>query len=816
DVIAGRTNVSPSHPKFADQLHEKYDFQWNRCTDAVLNDPEIEEMYYRYLRSAMDKVLAGTYYEDRIDALSPLMVNEHALDIAAWSQYGTIQTLATAVADIKNNYLNVRRTHLFTTHQVANEIPPAQTPGLPVVITEMMYNPIGGTSLEFLELFNPSATEAIDLSGWTVEGLALTIPDGTVILPMSYAVLAKDDPLFRATYGSGHFVPSTYDGRLNNSGETIVLRDRSGGVIDNVTYFATGPWSETANGGGTSLEVIDPLADNNNPFNWASSLGVGGSPGATNTVDGGAPPEVRINEIQSVNSTTILDELGEAEPWIEIYNAEPLAVDLSGMWLSNDAGTLDLWQIPPATTLCGRCFLQIWGDGETADGPLHTNFVVSAAGGTIHLSDASVVELDSLSYGVLAADLSTGRLPDGTFILKDFQLATPALPNQPDPTPIILNEYNAVSDSKFLKNGNSDIFWGRILGNGGDWFELVIVQDHLDIRGWKFEVVDDAGGPGENVDLLELSNDPLWSDLRSGTIITVSEVLPTDVSYDPVNQDWWINVRAANSADGVYITADNFPVSNDNWNLTILDASDQTVYGPVGEGINPIAGVGSDEVFKLEEDSHDLITPLSEYNDGTSSTFGQPNVFAAGTVTQDFSVLRGCGSDADCDDTLFCNGLETCVGLVCVPGTPVAIDDGVSCTDDACDEATDSVLHVANDAVCDDAVFCNGAETCDAVLDCQVGTPPVVDDGVGCTDDSCDEVNDVIVHAVNNANCDDALFCNGAESCDALLDCQVGTPPVISDGVACTVDSCDEASDNVIHIPSNALCDNGQFCDGAE
>ncbi|MFQ5693187.1 MAG: pyridoxal phosphate-dependent aminotransferase, partial [Nitrospinota bacterium] len=47
-------------------------------------------------------------------------------------------------------------------------------------------------------------------------------------------------------------------------------------------------------------------------------------------------------------------------------------------------------------------------------------------------------------------------------------------------------------------------------------------------------------------------------------------------------------------------------------------------------------------------------------------------------------------------------------------------------------------------------LFCDGSETCDPALDCQAGTPPTIDDGVGCTDDSCDEVGDVIVNSPNN------------------------------------------------------------------
>jgi hypothetical protein len=154
--------------------------------------------------------------------------------------------------------------------------------------------------------------------------------------------------------------------------------------------------------------------------------------------------------------------------------------------------------------------------------------------------------------------------------------------------------------------------------------------------------------------------------------------------------------------------------------------------------------------------------------------------------------------------------------LDCQAGTPPVADDGVACTDDACDEAADTIVHTANDANCDNGLFCDGAETCDAVLDCQTGTPPIIDDGVACTDDSCDEVANAVVNAPNAGLCDNGLFCDGAEVCDPALDCQAGTPPTIDDGVACTDDSCDEAADGVVNAPNAGLCDNGLFCDGAE
>ncbi|MEE9609165.1 MAG: S8 family serine peptidase [Myxococcota bacterium] len=104
------------------------------------------------------------------------------------------------------------------------------------------------------------------------------------------------------------------------------------------------------------------------------------------------------------------------------------------------------------------------------------------------------------------------------------------------------------------------------------------------------------------------------------------------------------------------------------------------------------------------------------------------------------SALLGCSVDGDCDDGLFCNGPETCTGGICQAGAPVACSDGVSCTLDSCNEATDSCDQVADDSPCDNGLFCDGAETCDAVLDCQAGTPVACSDGVSCTADSCVEI----------------------------------------------------------------------------
>ncbi len=59
-----------------------------------------------------------------------------------------------------------------------------------------------------------------------------------------------------------------------------------------------------------------------------------------------------------------------------------------------------------------------------------------------------------------------------------------------------------------------------------------------------------------------------------------------------------------------------------------------------------------------------------------------------------------CTTPAECSDGLFCNGAEECREGTCVPGTPPLLDDGIACTDDRCNEAAERADHTPNNARC--------------------------------------------------------------------------------------------------------------------
>ena len=174
-----------------------------------------------------------------------------------------------------------------------------------------------------------------------------------------------------------------------------------------------------------------------------------------------------------------------------------------------------------------------------------------------------------------------------------------------------------------------------------------------------------------------------------------------------------------------------------------------------------------------------------------------------------------------CDDGLFCNVGETCNAAgMCGAGAANPCSDGVKCTVDSCNEATDSCANSPNDAACDDSQFCNGAETCEASVGCQPGSDP-------CPGQECNEANDSCGECQLDADCDDNQFCNGAEICVGGL-CRAGTP-ACDDGDICTDDMCDDCTQACDNIPdqsndpscSAAVCGNGEVeqgedCDGGE
>ena len=158
-----------------------------------------------------------------------------------------------------------------------------------LVINELFYNPPGGDADEFIELHHRGATP-LDLAGWQLRGgIQFDFPQGYRLEPGQQIVVAKDPSRLRLNHLS--LSPSTvagpYAGQLGNGGDvvrllrplTLLSTNQLGTIgsetthvqVGEVRYFDGGAWGKWSDGGGSSLELIDPESDPSLASSWADS-----------------------------------------------------------------------------------------------------------------------------------------------------------------------------------------------------------------------------------------------------------------------------------------------------------------------------------------------------------------------------------------------------------------------------------------------------------------------------------------------------------------------------------------------------------------
>ncbi|HEY9172649.1 MAG TPA: lamin tail domain-containing protein [Verrucomicrobiae bacterium] len=537
-----------------------------------------------------------------------------------------------------------------------------------VVLNEIMFHP-RWPEAEYVELFNTSATQAFDLSGWRFNGLDYTFPNGAIIAPRGFLVLARNRAAFSTAYGPGIAVFDVFGGNLQSDGETLSLLQPEGmpgvfTVVDRVRYEAASPWPLAA--AGAALQLRDPAQDNSRVANWAvgsttvvpsqsipllaytsvwrfmqvsnldgvnwtapayddsawpsgpgllayennaaimpltntwlnpptlatnnvvsghayyfrtrvvvtndltgftlnadarlddggvfyvngreakrvrhadgvvvtnTSITTGqvpggdainpdlftldaelfqmgtnviavevhqnqlsssditfglaltanfagssnvfalGTPGAVNSVAANLPafPPLWLNEVQADNISGPLDNFGEREPWVELFNPGTNDLNLGGWFLSDSDASLNRWAFPSNTTVPARGFLVVWCDQQThqtTTGAPHAGFRLPGGGGQVLLSRiiSNAVQLvDYLTYTNLAANWSYGDLPDAQPFYRGAMFAfTPGATNSgaSPPLNVFINEWMADNTRTLADPADN---------NFEDWFEL--------------------------------------------------------------------------------------------------------------------------------------------------------------------------------------------------------------------------------------------------------------------------------------------------------------------------------------------------------
>ena len=302
--------------------------------------------------------------------------------------------------------------------------------GTPLRFTEIMYNPLGGSEYEFVELHN-SGTFDVSLGWHRFDGIDFTFAGDAVIGPGEFLVLASDnDPdAFKLRY-PGLAVAGWYRGSLSNNGERLALLDARWRRVVEVDFSDGGAWPSLADGDGHSLELIDLLADPGAASNWRDSAAKAGSPGEIGASAAGS--------LLIINEVHVQSPLSPEADFVELRNLGQVAVDLSGWTLRDGDG--NTFGFPDGTALGQAGLLGVWcGEGE-GDG-LRAGFGLGQAGDSVALFDANGSRVDAMTFG--AVDSSIVRTANGWTTAKPT-FGKLNQPTQPAAlTNLVINEWLA-------------------------------------------------------------------------------------------------------------------------------------------------------------------------------------------------------------------------------------------------------------------------------------------------------------------------------------------------------------------------------------
>ena len=142
-----------------------------------------------------------------------------------------------------------------------------------VIINEIHYDPDVKTELvEYVELHNRSAFD-VDISNWYFDsGISYQFPSSVTLGAGGYVVVAQVPEQVQSKFGvSSDIVFGSWVGKLNNDGEEIVLRDSDGAKVDEVEYKLGFPWPTVGGPPGFSIELVNPVQDNDLGGSWRPS-----------------------------------------------------------------------------------------------------------------------------------------------------------------------------------------------------------------------------------------------------------------------------------------------------------------------------------------------------------------------------------------------------------------------------------------------------------------------------------------------------------------------------------------------------------------
>ena len=300
---------------------------------------------------------------------------------------------------------------------------------------------------DWIELHN-SGTTAVDIAGLYISDKSLQpnlykipygFPSTTTIAAGGFILLWADGA---PEEGALH-LPF----KLNKDGDTLLLSQESSTgtitTIDNIIYGKQN----------TDISFGRYPDDNANKIIFSVP-----TPNASNVVQSTTFIDgLKITEFMAKNSSTIKEETGTYADYIEIYNSNSSAVDIGGLFVTNDLSNPNMYMIPKGysnqTTIPAKGYYILWADKQIEINPNHVDFNLNAEKGDIaivQLRGATNTIIDKVSYTNQGEDISYGIYPVGSTTWKYMVKPTPGSENKNDTTVtpvsgITINECLAVN-----------------------------------------------------------------------------------------------------------------------------------------------------------------------------------------------------------------------------------------------------------------------------------------------------------------------------------------------------------------------------------
>ncbi len=281
-----------------------------------------------------------------------------------------------------------------------------------LIINEIMADPLTGITDgdgelgDWVEIHNPTSNDIslkdIHLSDDPAKPFKWTFPDNAVIYANGYYVVfctGKDQVDVSTNVPHSNF-------KINAEGETIVLSDGMGNVLDRVTFDnmpRDHSYGLNTFGEYQLFQIATPGLPNN-------SEGANKMDEHLRTIN---PTKVYIAEALASNTQIALHE-GDVDyaDYVELFNSGDEVIDLEGYGLSDNINRPRKWQFPGGASILPGQRKIIYLDKEDRfdNTDYHANFKISQHGGeTLTFCDPTGKILDKLHLPAIRSNYSYGR-----------------------------------------------------------------------------------------------------------------------------------------------------------------------------------------------------------------------------------------------------------------------------------------------------------------------------------------------------------------------------------------------------------------------